>query len=294
MWSSHAWKSISTPFSFDPPDSTMTAHPCKALSPQHGHGIIAALHLPDLGVARQTSMAFLEDYVLANAGVFAGAGVPSLMLQDQTRQAGPATPATVAVMASLGRLLRKEFPAMELGIIIQAHDAVAPIAIANACGASFVRLKVYVGVAMTMEGVKSGLAVEARTYRHDLRRDDIAIMADVFDRTSVPMMAVPPEEAAQVAVRLGADGLILTGASFADSLERVRKAKGVGVTRPIFVGGSVTEHNVRETLAHADGAIVSTSLMCDHPGEGDLLRWDHGKTQRFMDAVRALPERSSR
>ena len=109
----------------------------------------------------------------------------------------------------------------------------------------------------------------------------------------MPMMDVPPEEAAQAAVKLGADGLILTGASFADSLDRVRKAKAAGVTRPVLVGGSVTESNVKETLACADGAIVSTSLMCDNPGEADLLRWDKDKTRRFMDAVRALPVRSS-
>ena len=249
--------------------------------------IIAALHLPDLSVARHTSFAYLEDYVLANAGVFAAAGIASVMLQDQTRQTGPATSATVALMAALGRLLRSTYAAMDLGIIIQAHDAIAPLAVAHACGASYVRLKVFVGAAMTMEGPRSALAVEARSFRHELRRDDIAILADVFDRTSVPMIDVPPEEAAQAAVRLGADGLILTGASFADSLERVRSAKAAGVTRPVWVGGSVTEHNVAQTLAVADGAIVSTALMRDQPGAQDLLRWDRDKTQRFMDAVRA-------
>ena len=162
--------------------------------------IIAALHLPDLAVARQTSLAYLEDYVLANAAVFAEAGVPSLMLQDQTRQNGPAAPATVALMAALGSLLRRTHPAIDLGIIIQAHDAVAPLAVAHAAGASYVRLKVFVGAAMTMEGAKSALAVEARSYRHELRRDDIAIFADVFDRTSVPMIDVPPQDAALAAV----------------------------------------------------------------------------------------------
>ena len=165
--------------------------------------IIAALHLPDLAVARHLSLAYLEDYVLANAAVFAKAGVPSLMLQDQTRQNGPAAPSTVALMGALGSLVRRTFPAMDLGIIIQAHDAVAPLAVAHACGASYVRLKIFVGSAMTMEGAKSALAVEARSYRHDLRREDIALFADVFDRTSVPLIDVPPVEAAQAAVRLG-------------------------------------------------------------------------------------------
>ncbi len=262
-------------------------HPETPSSTPVDRTIIAALHLPDLAVARQTSLAYLEDYVLANAAVFAKAGVPSLMLQDQTRQNGLASPATVALMAALGSLLRRTYPAIDLGIIIQAHDAVAPLAVAHAAGASYVRLKVFVGAAMTMEGAKSALAVEARSYRHELRRDDIAIFADVFDRTSVPMIDVPPHEAAQAAERLGADALILTGTTFADSLERVRKAKAAGVRRPVFVGGSVTQDNVAQTLDVADGAIVSTSLMRERPALSDLVRWDSDKTQRFMDVVRA-------
>jgi uncharacterized protein len=252
--------------------------------------IIAALHLPDLSVARESSMVFLEDYVLTNATVFAQAGMPALMLQDQTRQVGPASTATIAIMAALGRLISKEFPAMELGIIIQAHDAEGPIAIAHATGASFVRLKVFVGAAMTIEGPRTGLAVAARTYRHDLRRDDIALLADVFDRTSVPMIEVSPEEAAQAAVKLGADGLILTGATFADSLDRARKAKSAGIRRPILIGGSVTDANITDALAVAEGAVVSTSLMRDGSSDGDVLRWDADKTRRFMDRVRYRPK----
>ena len=254
--------------------------------------VIGALHLPDLGIARATSMAFLEDYVLANAGVFANAGITSLMLQDQTRQVGPATAATLSITAVLGRLIRREFPALDLGIIVQAHDAVAPLAIAHAAGASFVRLKVFVGAAMTMEGPRSGLAVEARTYRHDLRRDDIAILADVFDRTCVPMLDVPPEEAAQGAVKLGADGLILTGASFTDSMQRVEKARAAGIRQPIFVGGGVTEKNLVDALTVADGVIVSTALMRDGGDDRDVLRWDAGKTARFMERARAFTRRA--
>ena len=270
----------------------MTKTVCQALLRKGPPAIIAALHLPDLGIARHTSMAYLEDYVMVNMTVFSEAGIQSVMLQDQTRESGPATPATVAVMSALGRLIRSNFPAIDLGIIIQAHDAAAPLAVAHAAGASFVRLKVFVGAAMTMEGAKSGLAVAARTYRHELRRDDIAILADVFDRTSVPMIAVEPEEAAQAAIKLGADGLVLTGATFAESINRVRRAVATGVKRPIFIGGSVTEDNIEETLAVAHGAVVSTSLMRDHASDHDLVRWDASKTQRLMDKVRELSKRS--
>lgn len=250
--------------------------------------LIGALHLPDFSVARATSMPFLEDYVLTNARVFADAGFPALMLQDETRKTGPADAVTIAVTAVLGSLIRREFPLMELGIIVQAHDGESPLAIAHAADASFVRLKVFVGAAMTMEGPRNGLAVAAGTYRHDIRRDDIAILADVFDRTCVPTIDVPIEEAARAASRNGADALVLTGAGFAESLDRVRRTKAAGIGCRILVGGGVNEANVAETLAVADGAVVSTALMRADATAHDVLRWDAEKAQRFMDRVRAL------
>lgn len=247
--------------------------------------IVAALHLPDLSINRDLSLGFLEDYVLANGEVFVAAGIRRIMLQDQTRQKGPASAETIAITAALGRALKQAYPDISLGIIVQAHDAVAPLAIAHATGAEFVRLKVFVGAAMTMEGAREALATEARTYRHQLRRDDIAILADIFDRTSVPLIDVTPEEAAKGAVKLGADALVITGATFAESLERIQAAKRAGVTRPILLGGSVTAENITETLAVADGAIVSTALMREDSGRHERVLWDSGKTQKFMEAA---------
>lgn len=258
------------------------AHRLFALDPL----VVGALHLPDLGVARDTSIAALEDYMLANARVFAEAGVPALMLQDQTREPGAAAPITLTIMASLGRLLRREFPAMELGIIVQAHDAIAPLAIAHATGASFVRMKIFVAASMTAEGPRTALAPEARLYRHTIHAEGVAILADVFDRTSVPMVDASPERAAQWAASLGADGLILTGDSYADSLARIRKARESGVKLPVLLGGSVTEQNVADALSVADGVIVSTSLMRTQAAAEDLLKWDIERATRFMAAAR--------
>ncbi len=249
--------------------------------------VIGALHLPDLAVARDLSVSWLEDYTLTNARVFAEAGFPALMLQDQTRAPDKASAATIALTATLGRLIRHEFPAMQLGIIVQAHDAEAPLAIARACGASFVRLKVFVAAAMTAEGPRTALGPAARAYRRMIEADDIAILSDVFDRTSLPMIDIPPARAALWAQSMGADGLVLTGATFADSLDRISQAKSEGVTRPILLGGSVTSANVTAALDAADGVIVSTALMREKSGPRDLLRWD-------LDRARILIEAASR
>ncbi len=265
----------------------MTTHtPLSALNARPGKALlVAALHLPDLSTRRDLSPAFLEDYTLANTETLVSGGIEHVILQDQTRQVGLAAPETVALTAALGRAMKRAHPELTLGIIVQAHDAKAPIAIAHAAGADFVRLKIFVGAAMTFEGHREALAIGAVTYRHYLRADQVAIMADVFDRTCVPTIDVSPERAAQSAVRNGADALVLTGSDVADSLARIEQARAAGVTRPVLIGGSVTEANVREVLSVADGAIVSTSLMRPDYVEGDLLRWDAGRTRALVETA---------
>ena len=250
--------------------------------------VVAALHLPDLAVARHITMAWLEEYVLANAEVFAGAGIPAIMLQDMTRVPGPAAPDSIAIMGALGRLLRERFPAIALGIIFRAHDAAAPLAVAHAVGASFVRIKVYVGGVMSAAGPRDGLGTAARAYRHDLRRDDIAILADVHDRTSALRSAEADSEAAGWAVQLSADALVVTGASFAESLARIEATRAAGIRAPVLLGGGATTENLEQALRAAAGVIVSASLMRAPGSPGDTLRWDARKTQDFMDRAQAL------
>ncbi len=249
--------------------------------------IIAALHLPDPVREPGLSMRYLEDYVLANARIFAAAGIPAIKLQDQTRCAGPASIHTIATMASLGRLLRQEYPHIELGIILQAHDGEGPLAVARACGASFVRLKVFAGSVSGAEGPKHGIGVAARAYRQQIGAVDVAIHADVHDRTTLPIDGASLEQTAQWAESMGADSLVITGSSFADSLVRISAVRAAGVGKPVILGGGVTALNVGEALANADGVVVSTALMSKPTERKGHEIWDSDLCRRFMDAARA-------
>lgn len=248
--------------------------------------IIAALHLPDFALNRQLPMSWFEDYALANARIFAEAGIPWIKLQDQTRTAGPATLDTVTRMAALARLIRAEVPSIGLGIIVEAHDPAAALSVAHAAGADFVRLKVFVGGAMTAQGPRTGLGAEAAAHRAALRRPDIALLADVHDRTAIPMSGESQPFAADWAAKTGADGLVVTGSSFADTLERIAAVRAGGVRRPILIGGGVTEINVTDALGASDGVVVSSALMRRDADPGDLVRWDADLCKRFMDAAR--------
>ncbi|MEM1066343.1 MAG: BtpA/SgcQ family protein [Pseudomonadota bacterium] len=248
--------------------------------------VIAALHLPDFALSRDRSQAWFEDYAIANAKVFADAGIPFVKLQDQTRSSAPASLETVARMAALARLIRAEVPGLGLGIIVEAHDPHAALAIANASGADFVRLKVFVGGAMTGEGPRYALGADAVAYRAALAASGVSILADVHDRTAKPLSNEDQPEAAVWAAKAGADGLIITGASFSDTLARIAAVRNTSANRPILIGGGVTEANVGEAITLADGVIVSSALMRKDTDANDLVRWDSDLCKRFMNAAR--------
>ena len=247
--------------------------------------IIAALQLPPFRVGATRPMSWYEDFLFSNARIFVDAGISAIKVQDETREEGAAAIQTVARMAALGRAFRREFPGVSLGIIVQAPDAKAPLAIADACDADFVRMKVFVGAAVNAEGMRNALNVSAMQYRDLIGRTDIRIYADVHDRTCVPLAGMPHDTAAVWAQSLGADGIILTGANFADTLARITAARVAGVVKPVLIGGGVTVGNIGTALAAADGVIVSTSLLRDGASLDDFALWDRVKVLRLVDAA---------
>ncbi|MDF2797300.1 MAG: btpA family protein [Devosia sp.] len=240
-------------------------------------------------VGARRSMGWYEDFLFSNAAIFVEAGIRSIKVQDETREDGAAAIETVARMSALGRAFRAQFPQTELGIIIQAHDGQAPLAIADAAGASFVRLKVFVGAALNAEGLRNGLSVSATNFRESLGRPDIRIYADVHDRTAHPLAPVPNDTAALWAQSMGADALVITGSSFEDSLQRVASARTAGVKRPIIIGGGVNTGNVRQALEYADAVVVSTALQRDGAALDDMALWDRDKVLRFVAAAAVPP-----
>lgn len=248
-----------------------------------GPTVIAALHLPD--PANVPSTAWLEDYAVGNARVFAAAGIPWVKVQDQRRTDGPAATETVATLAALTRLIRREVPGLGLGIIVEAHDPEAALSVAAASGADFVRLKIFVGGAMTAFGPRHALAPRAIAHRAQLGRPDIAILADVHDRTSVPLSSEGQPVAADWARKAGADGLVITGGTFDDTLARIAALRDHGLRMPVLIGGGVTAENVGPALANAQGVVVSSSLMRQGADAEDQIRWDAEACTRFMEAA---------
>lgn len=248
--------------------------------------IIGAVHLPYYGRNNPLqSYEEMEEYVLVNVRAFAENGINTVYIQDENLNTGPAYAETIALLSSLGRLLKAEIKNLRLGFIMQAHDGIAPVAVATITGADFVRIKVFAGNMYKAEGMRTGVGIEAVNYRTMLQ-SQVKIFADVYDREGIPAPGVPIDMAIGWADRIGADGFVLTGHSYKSTLEYLDIAAKMNLTKPILAGGSVKEENIYEILDHCDGAVISSSLMLDHPLAGSCLRWDVEKIKRFSEKVR--------
>ncbi len=255
--------------------------------------VIAALHLPPHPASRHPmarSVSQMVDFALRNAERAVEAGIPALYIQDvaDTPVAPQVQPHTIATLAVVGAAVRRAFPDLILGVCLMSHGAREPLAIAQAIGAQFVRLKVYVGAMVKAEGILQGCAYEAIQYRAQLGADEIAILADVYDRTGEPLGRLPlVEEARQSAVFGRADGLVLTGLSFEESLEMLGQVRAANLGVPLYLGGGANATNVSQALQVADGIIVSSAFKSRQGWTREALldEWEPERIRTFMEAV---------
>lgn len=255
--------------------------------------LIAALHLPPLpgsGHPNRKTMQQIRDFALRNCEMAAQVGIKSLLLQDLGDHpvSRPIAPHIIAGVTAVGIWIREQFSELTLGVSLLGHGAKEPLAIAQAIGANFVRLKVYVGAMVKAEGVLEGCAAEAIQYRHLIGGNDISIFADVYDRTGEPLGRMPLVEEVRQAVVFGrADAVVLTGKSFEETTSMIEELSASDVETKILIGGGVNEGNVKQALRIADGIIISSAFK-SQPGftrQSMLADWDLERMKAFMKAM---------
>lgn len=253
-----------------------------------GKPVVGMVQLPALaGGANYRGQGFRSvlEAGLAEAGVLAENGVDFLMVQN-LGDIPVHTSAAVVQVAWMTRVITEIRAAFgkPVGLNLLENDAEAMFAIASAANADFVRIKIYVGGMMTPFGIETAQAHIAIKARTQWSAEQVAIFADVHDRTGTPIATSGFDEDVEFAVRLGmADGLVLTGKSYAQTLDYVGRARSKYPELPILVGGSVTSGNFAELIEKADGAIVSTSMKESGSAVGKLVP---SKVREFMAAAK--------
>ena len=257
--------------------------------------VIAALHLLPFPASRHPDarpIAQITERALVNVRAAYENGIRTLYIQDlgDAPVAPHVEPHTIVGVTAVGAAIRREFPDLALGVCLMSHGAREPLAIAQAIGAQFVRIKVYVGAMVKAEGILQGCAYEAIQYRAQIGATDIAILADVYDRTGEPLGQLPLAEAARQAATFGrADALILTGKSLEESKAMLSEVQAAKLGVPLLLGGGATAENLDQIKPLCNGVIVSTAFK--HAGgwaqESFGAEWDGARIRMFMEAAKS-------
>lgn len=232
--------------------------------------LIGMVHLGALpGSPRDAGepMDALLQRAIADAQALETGGADAIMVEnffDAPFAKDHLPPHTIAALTRAVQAVR-DATTLPLGVNALRNDALAAIAIAHVCGAQFVRINVFVGAAVTDQGIIEGAARAANLYRRELRAD-VQLWADVFVKHAAQLGANTLEDAAKDAVLRGlADALIVSGTATGNATDPddVRRVKQAAPQTPVLVGSGFAAATAPALLVHADGAIVGTSLKRD-------------------------------
>ena len=255
--------------------------------------IVGMVHLSALpgSVRYEQSLDVTIERALREAGRWVSAGADAIMVEnffDAPFALEAVPPITVACLTRCAAALRAVYPNIPLGINCLRNDGPAAVSIAHAVGAQFVRINVYVGAAVTDQGIVQGQARAVQLLKSQLGAN-VRIWSDVFVKHASQLGGadIRIEDHAKDAVYRGlSDGLIVsgTGTGFgvdAADIERVRAAVPNAL---IAVGSGYTPATAAAlAAAGATAVIVGTGAK---PGGDVTCEVDVTLAKACVDAWR--------
>jgi uncharacterized protein len=246
-------------------------------------GVVHVGALPGTPEAREP-LARVAERAAAEAQVYQAHGFHGLMIEnmhDRPYLKGAVGPEIVAAMTAIGLEVRRA-ATLPLGVQVLAGANLEAMAVAQACGAAFVRAEGFVFAHVADEGIIESSAGRLLRYRKAIGADGVRVFVDIKKKHSAHAITsdVDLVETAHAAEFFLADGLIVTGVATgraADAAEVRAVAEHVGL--PTLVGSGITADNVARYAA-ADAYIVGSWLK----GEG---LWTNPPDPARCDALRA-------
>lgn len=254
--------------------------------------LIGMVHVRALpGTPRNSkSIDAICEMATKEAGMLAGAGFDAILIEnmhDVPYLRGNVGPEIVASMTRVGLAVRQAAGDTPVGVQVLAAANCEAIAVAQAIGASFVRVENFVFAHVADEGLMDeASAGPLLRYRKRIGADDIAIFADIKKKHAAHTLTgdVSLAEVASAAAFSGASGVIVTGGSTgnATSLTDIRAAKG-GSHLPVLVGSGANADTIQALLQHADGVIVGSALKVGGKWSNEM---DYDAVKRLAKAAR--------
>jgi uncharacterized protein len=233
--------------------------------------IVGVVHLPPLpGSARGGSAADLNallDGARRDAASWAEGGADALIVEnfgDAPFVKDRVAPHVIAAM-TVATLAVREVSGLPVGVNVLRNDVLGAVSIAAMAGGAFVRANVYVGAALTDQGIIEGRASDVQDLIRRLGAP-VAVWADVDVKHAAPIAIRPLGDLAEDAVERGmAEAVIVTGRATGQpaSLEDLREVRASVPSAPLYVGSGATIETLPALLSVADGAIVGTAAKID-------------------------------
>jgi len=194
-------------------------------------------------------------------------------------------PATVAHMTAIV-LAVKQASGLPVGVNILRNDGLAALSIAHATGAAFIRINVLSGARLCDQGIIEGKAADILRLRKTLDAASIRILADIDVKHSAPLAKRPlEEEAEELLLRAGADGLIVSGAGTGKETpaDKVKELRALFPETLIAIGSGISASNLSRYAGVASAYIVGSSIKQDGILNAPV---DLARTMAFVAAVR--------
>ena len=151
---------------------------------------------------------------------------------------------------------------LPLGIQVLAGANQSALAVALACGASFIRVEGFVFAHVADEGLIEASAGNLLRYRRAMNADQIRVFGDIKKKHSAHAITADVDivETARAAEFFSIDGVIISGVATGqptDPNEVAAVAEAVNV--PTLVGSGVSAANIN-AFSKADALIVGSSI----------------------------------
>ncbi len=251
--------------------------------------VVGVIHLPPLpGSARGGRSGDLDallDGARRDAAAWAKGGADALIVEnfgDVPFRKDRVEPHVLAAM-TVAVLRVREACGLPVGVNVLRNDVLAAVSIAAMAGGAFVRANVYVGAALTDQGMIEGRAAEVQELLKRLG-SPVAVWADVDVKHAAPIAPRPLGDLAEDAVERGlASAVIVTGRATGQpaSLDDLRAVRGAVPGTPLYVGSGAS---IPALLAVADGIIVGTAAKFDGVLANPV---DPARVRAMVDAARA-------
>ena len=233
------------------------------------HALIGVVHLRALPgtPAGELEIPAITAIAVEEARQYEAAGFHGLMIEnthDRPYLKAGVTPEITAAMAVIGAEVRRATK-LPLGIQVLAGANSSALAVALACGASFVRVEGFVFAHVADEGLIEASAGALLRYRRAIGAEHIRVFADVKKKHSAHAITADIDiaETAKAAEFFLVDGVIVTGVATGEPAEPDEvNAVCRAVNVPTIVGSGITTENLPH-YAEAEALIVGSWIKQD-------------------------------